>query len=134
MNKNQILLTLVLAVGAIFLWKNYTPSSAGVAPVQAAAPVSQSTKINPVPPRAVTAPAPQAVSTPRGSNTVVIAPTPKGGLADRFKTGPTAQNNWVASGGQLKSGPNAQTDLNAKRSQLKTGPNAQTDLTMKRSW
>ena len=135
MNKNQILITLVLAVGAVFLWKNYTPSPvATVTTVQAAAPAPQSTKIDNAPTRTANAAAPQAGPTARGPSMIVVAPAPKGGLADRLKTGPNAQNNWAPSSGQLKSGSNAQNNWAPNSGQLKTGPNAQTDLTMKRSW
>jgi hypothetical protein len=135
MNKKQILVTLLVTAGAIFLWKNYAPAPiAKVTTIQAAAPARQSTKIDTAPTRAATAPAPQAAAPARQPSTIVIAPTVSGRLVDRFKTGPNAQNNWAPSSGQLKTGPNAQNNWAPNSGQLKTGPNAQTDLTMKRSW
>lgn len=139
MKAKQIILTLLVAVGAVFLWKNYAPSPAAqVSTVQTTAPAPQSTRITTPPTRSVAAAAPrqapQAVPAAPVSSTTVVAPAPKGGLADRFKTGPNAQNTWTATSGQLKTGPNAQNNWTPTSGQLKTGPKAQTDLTMKRSW
>ena len=139
MKTKQILLALLLAVAAVFLWKNYAALPAvEVSTVQAAAPAPQSARITTPTTRSVAAPAPrqvsQAVPAARGSSTIVVAPAAKGGLADRFKTGPNAQNTWTATSSQLKTGPNAQNNWTPTSGQLKTGPKAQTDLTMKRSW
>ena len=139
MKAKQIILTLLVAVGAVFLWKNYAPSQAPqVSTVQTAAPAPQLARVTTAPTRTVAAPAPRSVPQPAPaapvSRTTVVAPAPKGGLADRFKTGPNAQNTWTATSGQLKTGPNAQNNWTPTSGQLKTGPKAQTDLTMTRSW
>ena len=139
MKTKQILLALLLAVAAVFLWRNYAASPAvEVSTVQAAAPAPQSTRITAPTTRAVAAPPPRQVSQPAPaapvSSTIIVAPGPKGGLGDRFKTGPNPQNTWTATSGQLKTGPNAQNNWTPTSGQLKTGPKAQTDLTMKRSW
>jgi hypothetical protein len=133
MNKKQVLVTVLVAAGALFLWKNYAPDpgAKGTA-IQAAAPARQS--IDTATTRAVTATAPKAAAPARQPSTGVIAPTVSGRLVDRFKTGPNAQNNWAPNSGPLKTGPNAQNNWAPNSGQLKTGPNAQTDLTMKRSW
>lgn len=135
MKTKQILIALMVAVAAVFLWKNYTPSPAtGVSTVHAAPPAPAVAKSQTSQPRAVaTAVPPAAPPVPR-STQIIVAPAPSGRIADRLKTGPNAQNNWAPSSGQLKTGPNAQNNWTPDSGQLKKGPNAQTELTMKRSW